>query len=352
MTFPTSPLPPNGNVYFYEEPTTGRTWSYDSGVWYPRENSKTNDLKNVVSVKPPTSYSSSVVGSFDPSGIGATHEIGTSGQFARFELQSGYDFVLDGVSIQGLYRGTSSTAVLLTLDIYQGISDPAFSPNVTLSSAEVSTVQSNLGSPIYSSSVAGSVLGTSATTVNFPFTESTIIQRGRFTAILTLTSATGTVFYSGDLETGYTVTGTPAQELPEGGSLITYGGTNWELNAIDTTGQDLNYKVSDTRDPIDGSDTSWRLGTFWVNTATDTVFVYSYGPYFDPVLNDSAVQSYDLGWKKFPKGLEIKDKGAVANYVQNALPATTYSFLAAGDLCVRTSDNTLFVYNGSTWKQI
>lgn len=226
MAFPSNPLPTLAN-YEHLDPNTGRSWNLDDGVWIPKENAVLNDLTNVVGVTSETVGGSETIGSSLNVGTSLT-DLGTGSLFARFEFNVGADFTLDSIRIGKFYRSAANTTAVATLEVFDGVADPAFTQN-PLSFNQFSAVNNALGVPKYTTQVSLSTLTTSTSgadlTFSFASSDIEVLQKGRLTALLTITNSSGSLFYIGDFENNYTVTGKVASGLPIDGSLVTFKGT-------------------------------------------------------------------------------------------------------------------------------
>lgn len=222
MTFPPSP-PSTVTNYYYEDPTTGKGWTYDSGVWTPSEVSVMNDLTDVIAVTDGTS-ASTTVGQFPQTGTN-THVLSGSNAFGRFELQSGVDFVLEEIVLESFSKSAADSSLSVTLEVFDGVALPPFTQS-PVSLSDLNTIRQSLGPAKYSSTVSyAQVTSTSFGSITFPFTGDGIIQRGKFTALLTVSKASGTFTYKGNFDDGFTVKGKPCLTPPSDASLLEFKGS-------------------------------------------------------------------------------------------------------------------------------
>lgn len=336
MAVPTYAPSTTGNVYVHVDGDSGKLWSYSLDVWTPVEPFNIGDLSNVRSTSSTSIDALDLVRTKDVPASSVVADI-NGGQYARIEFESGYDFLLDRITIGYLYNDATVPTSTVNLEVFQGTADPAFS-GAALNLADYTTLRNNLGDPVYSSSV--SVNSSTPTFFTFFFTGNTIMKRGRFTGIFTVDPGpAGPVYYSGDFESNYGVNGYRCTSGPIEGSVIKYESNVWQ-STPPVSQPRYNVIVRSTVDPTPADVATNDVGTFWVNTTTDTLFILD-------VRWTGAAAAANTAWHEVKAGDNFLAKPARV-HLSSVEPSTASA--TAGDTYINTSTDTLYVFNGTSWE--
>lgn len=344
-------LPTRPHTQFvYTDEDLGKIWTYDDNVWMPKEIDETNDLIDVLHSGSTVAGVVEIHSDSNTTSLVSNTIPNASFPSYKFSLIAGREYTLDSILLRNFRTSNTSpaTTASMTLEVFQGTS---LLGDGAMTAADVTTLNSELGSPLYSATVNVSPSGWSSgvsNSISFNFTSGSVLKKGPVTALLTIDSIDGNITYDGAFNEDYAIYGEVVSNTPTSGDLFQYNAAQelWKNKGASNL-YEYNTMVRSTVDPVEADKNLYDLGSYWLNTTTNQLFIHSVtgtlNAYYNVQLPFGLPRD---NWEPIPAIFENYDRDAVA-----AINPPVAN-IAPGTLVYNSVVKVLYVYDGTSYLPI